>query len=103
MRIWTFIKDGPRWCPCGIDTSEYRGPYSIGNGYSGFLIAAPNGRTFIAEANTGAFLGGSFDEVRKDVAADSGYIERQVRAAREKLAQVQLIDEDLFWRSLKCE
>lgn len=104
MRIWTLLPVGRRsnWQPLGIETKDYVGPYTLGSGYSGFVINSPFRAQFVVEANTGAIVGNTLDEVRKDVSTcDAEYMRRQVNCAREKLTQLQLVEPDYFWSSLR--
>jgi hypothetical protein len=58
---------------------------SIGKGYKGFSFKTPKGIK-IAESITGAIVGDSFEQVRKDIAeGDDGVIKKQISEAKKEL------------------
>jgi hypothetical protein len=77
-------------------------PVDVGRDIHCVLAVAPNGTTFIAELETGAIIGASFDEVRKDiVCAEPHVIEEQLVAAR-KATYTKISEGDFSsvrWRS----
>lgn len=82
---------------------EADGPHELGSGYNGFVITAPNGKTFIAEAESGAFIGPDLKTVKEDVSiGDSKIMKRQISDAKIQSANAMMIDPDKFWKLLKC-
>lgn len=103
MAYFPFVMGGETWQPVGIRTKA-AGPYDLGKGFTGWLVIAPNGRTFVAEELSGAFVGGSVELVRGDVAdGEQAMMQRQVDEGIELRKRVKMIEPDEFWRKLKCQ
>lgn len=101
MRVWTeayspFIMGGDVRAPIGAEV-EAGEPINLG-GVSVCVVHSPAGRTFIAEASTGAFVGTSLGMVKKDLsAADPTVIKKQLKDAAERAKKVRWLDTDKFW------
>lgn len=79
------------------------GPYALGKGFSGYLIKSPKGKTFIAEATTGALVGPTLEEVRADIkAGKKSVMTKQVEQARELAARARTVSANEFWERLKA-
>lgn len=106
-RVWTyghrpFVMGGSVNYVLGCDVPA-DGPHALGDGYYGYLITAPNGQTFVAEAETGALVGPTLKAVRQDIKeADKAVIERQLETAREKKKEIEVKDAEFFWTAMKC-
>lgn len=86
---------------------EATGPHKLGKGYKGYLVTAPNGKTFVAEAETGAFVGPTLESVAKDIAAaDKAVMEQQIADAKvffnDDWHQRAEATPEEFWTKLKC-
>jgi hypothetical protein len=85
---------------CEVEAPE---KVKLGKGYSGYLIIAPNGETFVAESITGAFVGPTVEEVINDIkVAERKVMKKQIEMAKEQVKNAELISEDKFWETLKC-
>ena len=79
-------------------TVEAEGPVDLGGGYSGYVVVAPTGRTYVAEASSGGLVGPSVEEVRDDIRkGDPHAMQEQIEAAKVKLAKAQEVSVDRFW------
>lgn len=107
MKVWTmrytpFVMGGSVWQPVACEIKEAQGPYDLGRGYQGYLVVAPNGTTFVAEAKTGAFVGPSIQDVKEDIeTGDPKLMEEQVIKAALDYKRAEVIPEEEFWRLLK--
>ncbi len=107
--VFTLMRDGPfvlggrhNWHPVGTRVPT-TGPFPMGRGYQGLLVTAPNGKTFVAEASSGAFVGSDLIGVATDIhVGDPAVMKRQVAEAREMAASISWVDPDTFWARLKC-
>ncbi len=105
LKVWTWgyfpFTIGGR-CNREIATMvQARGPYDLGLGYKGYIAKSPNGRTYIAEATTGAFIGSTLVEVRDDIATgDREIMKRQVADSAKSVANAQVLKSDDFWKLL---
>lgn len=109
--VWTWATDNsfmtfgrPIYYPL-VAKIECKGPYDLGKGQKGYLVVAPNGKTFVAEATTGAFIGKDIKSVQEDVASTTADVcNQQVADAAKELKRkdVKTVDADEFWRRLKC-
>lgn len=104
IKIWTFQEMNFRGLPAKAPVCVHvdaEGPFEVGNGWSAYVVTAPNGRTFIAEALTGALVGDSLEEVRADMAsADPIILAQQEAMARETGPKAFEIDLDEWWSKL---
>lgn len=85
------------------------GPHKLGKGYSGYLATAPNGKTFVAEAKTGAIVGPTLEDVRADIGKAKPKVMREqvAKAAQEmteahKYGSFEVKDAAFFWDALRC-
>jgi hypothetical protein len=105
--VWTmgyrpFVMGGSVHYPMGTRV-PCSGPFDLGRGYSGYLATAPNGRTFVAEATTGALVGPTIEAVRKDIeTGDPKLMVAQVAKATETVKKVEETTPKEFWAALKC-
>jgi len=107
MKIWTeayqpFIIGGDCNTPiiCDIPVA---GPFDLGSGYQGYLAVSPSGKTFVAESITGAIVGPTIDEVRKDIEeADKTVMEEQIAFAKKRVSKAVEVTQDRFWQMLRA-
>ncbi len=98
-----FIMGGNVWQPVATHV-EASGPHSLGPNYKGFVITAPNGKTFVAEARSGAFVGPNLKTVRDDLRiGDPTLMKKQVDDALIQCEQARVVEPDEFWKLLKCD
>jgi len=97
-----FVMGGNVWQPMAT-TVKADGPHDIGNGYKAYVVTAPNGKTFIAESTSGAFVGPDLETVKTDIQlGDPDIMKKQVKNAVVQSKQAREVDQDEFWRKLKC-
>ena len=107
MKVFTleyvpFVMGGKTWQPMCCEV-EADGPHDLGDGYQGFIVTAPNGQTFIAEAMSGAFVGPDLKAVKKDIeTGDKELMVKQVAEACIQMKKAKDVKPDYFWRKLKC-
>ena len=93
-----FVMGGPvnRFIKCDV---EAQGPHDLGGGYEGYVVTSPDGKTtFVAEATTGAIVGGSLKMVRDDIAvADPQAMAEQVAQATQDRETAQPVELAEFW------
>lgn len=78
-------------------------PQNLGKGYSAYLVTAPNGTAYIAEATTGALLGTDFGQVMEDIAqGNPTTMDDQLSKSKLDVEKARLIQPDGFWRKLKA-
>jgi hypothetical protein len=88
---------------------ECTGPHKLGKGYEGYLATAPNGKTFVGEATTGAIVGDTLESVRADIKAAKPAVMREqvknaadeMKRAREQMS-LEVKDTAFFWSALRC-
>ena len=103
MKVWTlgynpFVMGGSVWQPIATEVEPDSGPYSLGKGLSGYLIISPTGKVFIADAETGAFVGPSLAQVRQDIAeGDETVIRQQLDKARTDAGRAEMLTLEQFW------
>jgi len=108
MKVFTlgyfpFVMGGDVWQPICIDV-EADGPHDIGNGYQGYVVTAPNGKTFVAEATSGAFVGPDLKTVKEDISlGEKKMMAKQVADAVEQSKKAKELTPDEFWGMLKCK
>ncbi len=102
IKVWTlgyspFIMGGNVNAPIMAEV-EALGPFDLGKGYSGYLVTSPTGKTFVAESETGAFVGPDIESVRADVRdADPKVMWEQVEEAKKLLVDVRYLSPKEFW------
>jgi hypothetical protein len=106
IKIWTFQEINFRGLPASAPVCvhvEADGPFDIGNGWSAYVVTAPNAQIFVAEALTGALVGGSLEEVRADMAkANPIILAEQEAMVREQAPKASEITLDEWWSKLGC-
>lgn len=106
MRIWTeayrpWIMGGDCNAPVVCDVSV-AGPLPLGKGYQGFLAIAPSGATFVIESETGAIVGSTIEDVRKDVErADEKVMQEQIASAKIRAQRAVAVSLKEFWKLLR--
>jgi glycine/D-amino acid oxidase-like deaminating enzyme len=107
ITIWTyghrpFVMGGAVDYPMGTEV-EADGPHDLGKGYTGYLVTAPNGKTFVAESETGAIVGADLDFVRNDIKeSDPEVVKKQIAHAREELKRLERVTPEQFWTAMRC-
>src|ERR1035437_5919283 len=107
--VWTeaytpFLMGGDVHAPL-LTTVPAAGPFDLGKGFKGDLVTAPNGKTFVAEATTGAFVGPTIESVKKDVAGcnDIMMMKHKVFDAAELKKKARRVAPERFWSGLKVD
>jgi hypothetical protein len=78
------------------------GPFDLGKGFSRYMTIAPNGSTFIVDAESLALIGSSLEDGRADVAAGAvDVMRKQVAEAIEKAKEAEVHPAEIFWEALK--
>jgi hypothetical protein len=78
------------------------GPHDLGKGYKGYVATAPSGDTVVAEATTGAIVGSSLRQVRKDIeTGDPAVMRQQVKQAAIDMMNAEVTDVKNFWEKTK--
>jgi hypothetical protein len=86
---------------CNVEV--HLGSFDVGSGYRAYIVVAPNGKVFIAEAETGAFIGPSIEQVKEDIKiGDPEEMKKQIETARKQLKQAVRLEPEEFWKWLKC-
>ena len=108
MLVWTrgytpFIKGGDVHGPIGIEIDDPGRQFDLDKGYVGYVIVSPiTGKTYVAEAETGAIVGSFLVGVRDDVtAADQKVMDQQIEEAREQQKCVRVLAPDKFWEMMR--
>jgi hypothetical protein len=109
LYVWTLMRDGPfvlggnrTYRPHGCYATPTSGPHDLGCEFEGYVITAPDGVTYIAEASSGAFVGPNLDTVRADI-TEGGIdlmLQQVNKARRDREIAVDLTPED-FWRRMR--
>jgi hypothetical protein len=106
MKIWTmgyfpFTLGGDVHRPICCDV-EVSGPHDLGFGYQGYVATSPNGRTFVAESETGAIVGPSLSDVINDISqGDPSIMRKQIEKAHETAKRAEELSPDRFWSLIK--
>ena len=87
----------------GIKTQvEAEGPFDLGKGYQGYLLTAPWGETFVAEAQSGGLIGPDLETVRADVKeADPEVMKGQIEWALKELKGCTAEAPAKFWAMIR--
>ena len=103
IRIWTecyrpFLLCGNVNQPIAAQI-EAHGPYDLGQGFEGYLVIAPFGKTFVVEKESGGIVGASLDVVREDIVAcpDAALMKGQIENAKKRGRTAQEMDAKQFW------
>lgn len=106
IRIWTrayqpMRMGGDVHAPVAT-TVEALGPFDLGRGLEGYLATDPQGRTAVAEAETGALIGPTIEAVAEDVStADPKIVDDQMAWARNMAARAEDVPPEEFWSRRK--
>ncbi len=104
--VWTeaympFIMGGDCNAPIATEL-EVGDPVDLGKGISAYVVVAPSGALFVAEATTGAFVGTDIEQVKKDVNdADPAVMKNQIEAAKKRFEKARMMDKGKFWSLFK--
>ena len=101
LRIWTEachpFNFGDVHAPVSTKV-EVGPPIDLDHGIQVYLIAAPNGQTYVAESVTGAFVGICIEDVREHVAeSDPKVMKQQIEDAKERVKKARPLDPEDFW------
>ena len=107
MIVWTrayrpFMMGGDVNGPVGIEVTPGE-KLDLGKGFYGYAIVSPvTGKVYIAESETGAFVGSSLEQVRDDIAScnDIERMKNQITEAKEKAKKLDIISPESFWKLL---
>lgn len=81
---------------------EGRGPYDIGRGYKVYVVKSPAGKIHLALMPSGAFIGSSLAQVRKDVTTgDANLMARQMAEANQMLVNAKELSAATFWKRMR--
>jgi hypothetical protein len=76
--------------------------FDLGKGKKGYLIISPKGKTYVAESETGAFVGSTIEDVRKDILeGDKKVMNKQIKEAKEQVRMAEKFEPEEFWRFFK--
>lgn len=103
LGYFPFVMGGNVWQPISCEVETENKKHDLGRGYKGYLITAPNGKTFVAECDSGAFVGPTLEQVREDIkTGDPEVMKKQVADALIESKKAKKIDPSEFWGRLKC-
>ncbi len=109
MRIWTeayrpFIMGGDVRAPV-ITNVNVEGPFVLPKGVKVFVATAPNGKTFVVEAESGAMIGPNLEQVYSDIDAcpDTAIMCRQIARAKKRQLRAVPVEPAEFWKLLKVD
>jgi len=96
-----FIMGGDVWQTIAA-TIQAKGPYKLGKGFEGYLAENPKqpGETHVIEKTSGAFIGTTIAEVKKDIAACKNItiMKQQVKKAiQQSKSCYKELTTDEFW------
>jgi len=106
LKVWTeayrpFIMGGDVNAPISTEI-EVGEKVDLGKGIGGYLVCSPSGKTFVAEATTGAFIGGSIEQVKSDIAdATPEIMQEQLVAAKRRAKSAEPMKKEKFWGMFK--
>jgi hypothetical protein len=106
VTIWTYFYEpfrlgGSLWNPkgCEVEAGEAA---DLGGDWKGFEIPTPFGTTVVVESTSGAIVGATLDDVRKDIASGNpDVMARQVAEAVTEVTNMKTISPEEFWRGLQ--
>ena len=97
-----FVMGGEVWQPMATEV-EADGPHDIGKGFEAYVVTAPNGKTFVAEKESGAFIGPDLKTVSGDIKiGELKSMKKQVEDAKLQMAKAKTVTNEYFWKKLKC-
>ena len=106
--IWTaaytpFMMGGDVHSPISTEI-EIGESFDIGKEMRAYLVVSPSGKTHIAEAETGGFVGTDIEQVKKDVKnAKQEVVEEQIEWAKKEVKKAIRLDNEEFWARFKDE
>lgn len=104
MKIWTyfynaFTMGGSCNVPTGFETI-LDNEVELGNGFLGYEVLTPKGNKIIVEKESGAIVGNSLEQVKKDITTSKiDVMNKQVKQACEESENVKIISENKFWNT----
>lgn len=86
--------------PTGFET-ELDNLQELARGFKGYLVTTPKGKTIVVEEKSGAIIGDTIANVRKDIMTcdDILLMEKQVEKACREQEKVLVISEEEFWEA----
>lgn len=106
LTIWTeaytpFIMGGDVNAPI-CTTVEVDEAIDMGCGIQAYLITAPFGKTYVAESVTGAFVGNSIEEVRKNIEDGNEEVMcGQIEQSKVRVKKAHHLSPEDFWGRLE--
>ena len=102
LTVWTkayrpFIMGGDVNGPISTEV-EVGDAVELGHGFKAHVVVSPTGETYVAEATTGAFVGGDIKQVKADVAsADPEVMREQIEKAAIQAKKADCLSNEDFW------
>jgi hypothetical protein len=107
MKVWTqayrpFMLGGDVHRPVCCELEPLGPTLDLGKNYFGVSVIAPTGKVFIVEVITGAIIGSSLAEVRKDVEdGDEAIMRKQIVWATQMANKAEMVEPERFWTYVK--
>jgi hypothetical protein len=107
LLIWTeayrpFLMGGDVHAPVATEIEVDQPPIDIGGGVQVYVLAAPNGKTYVAEASTGGFVGTDLEGVKRDLdTADPEVVRKQLEEGLRRREQATRLAPEEFWGMLR--
>ena len=104
LKIWTyrycpFILGGDVWQPFGTEIEPVNKPQPLGHGHEGIEIYAPDGKSYIVHAATGALIGPDIATVKEDMeGCTKEEIDEVVARHADAGKRAELVTPEEFWR-----
>ena len=103
LGYFPFSMGGSVWQPIACRV-QARGPFPIGHGFRAYLVTSPAGVTHVAEAKSGAFVGSTLEQVRRDVSSGSYLVMiKQVAGAVAQSKTARELSPEEFWGTFRSE
>lgn len=83
--------------------TEVIGPFDLGLGFQGYVaVSTLTGKTYVAEATTGAIVGPSLEQVKADIkdCGDKKVVQQQVDEAATLKKRARRIPAAMFWEKM---
>ena len=102
ITVWTeayspWIMGGDVHAPISTKL-EVGEPVDLGKGFRAYVVDAPNGDTYIAESETGAFVGNDLGQVKQDVEeAAPAVMRQQIAEAKQRAKKARPLTPERFW------
>lgn len=106
IKIWgkaynPFRLGGDVNAPMSCEVLVYDRPVALGKGYKGYLVEAPNGKTYVAESTTGGIVGKNLTMVKADIrVASLKVMKDQIKQAKLDAEKTVPVSEQEFWRRM---